>query len=157
MDINEIMEAFGRDLGVEGLAPDADGVYGLDIDGMKIAVAELPDAQLATWAEVCEPPPEGRERLYRTLMEGMFLGEGTGGAAFSIERESGKVYLHRFDAIAALDAGSFKAMLEKFVNVLEEWRSLIADFRPAFDELAKGEDAARDERQDVGMGGFIQV
>ena len=157
MDIKELMEAFARDFGVEGVAADEDGVYTLSIDDMAVSFAETPDARLATWAEVCEPPPEGREHLYRTLMEAMFMGEGTGGAAFTIERETGKVYLHRFDALVALDGESFKAMLENFVNVLEEWRGLIADFRPVFGEIEKAADAAHDVRQEMDRGGFIQV
>ena len=157
MDIRELMEAFGRDFGIEGFAADADEIYTLCIDGMNVSFAEIAGGRLATWAEVCEPPPEGREHLYRTLMEAMFMGEGTGGAAFSIDRETGKVYLHRFDAMAALDIQSFKTMLEGFVNVLEEWRGLITDFRPVFGEIAKAESAARDEQQEMDRGGFIQV
>lgn len=157
MDIGEIMETFGRERGIGGLVPDEDGTYALDIDGMSVAFAEVEGDRLVTWSEVCEPQPEGREHLFRALLEGMFMGEGTGGASFSVERGSGKVCLHRIDALGALDLPSFKGMLEKFVNVLEEWRRLVADFQPVFREVEKGATAAHDELRDANRGGFIRV
>ena len=157
MDIRELMEAFGRDFGIEGFAADADEIYTLCIDGMNVSFAEIAGGRLATWAEVCETQPEGREHLYRMLLEAMFMGSGTSGASFSIERGTDRIHLHRLDALASLDVQSFKGMLEKFVNVLEEWRKLVADFRPVFGEIEKGEAAQRDARREMNEGGFIQV
>ena len=146
MELKEIMAAFAAELGLEALEPDADGLFHLAVDEMTVSFAELKDAgQLVTLAEVCEPPPETQSRLYRMLMEAMHMGAATGGAMFSVAPDGEMIYLQRFDALAALDCDGFKAMLEKFVNVLEEWRRTVAAFRvvePALDDAKKESDAA---------------
>ena len=127
---------------------------------MTVSFAELKDAgQLLTLAEVCEPPPETQSRLYRMLMEAMHMGSATGGAMFSVAPQGEMIFLQRFDALAALDCDGFKAMLEKFVNVLEEWRRAVAAFRdiePALNAVEEENDAAL--RQFVlGEGGLMKV
>ena len=78
------------------------------------------------------------------------------GSSFSIEPESGKIYLHRVDPVAVLDLNSFSAMLEKFVNMLEQWRKTLVDFRPVAEAIKKEDDAAG-AVPDFGLGGFMQV
>lgn len=146
MELKEIMGTFAAELGLEALEPDADGFFHLAVDEMTVSFAELKDAgQLLTLAEVCEPPPATQSRLYRMLMEAMHMGAATGGAMFSVAPDGEKIFLQRFDALAALDCDGFKAMLEKFVNVLEEWRQAVAAFRdiePVLDDAKKESDAA---------------
>ena len=154
MDFTELMRAFGEKVGLEGLAPDGDGFCRIEIDGMSVSfMNHFESDTVVTWAEVSEPPADGVTELYRVLMESMFMGQATGGAAFSIEPESGKIFLHRVDSLKAADVDSFCAMLEKFVNVLEKWRQLIADFRPVA--------AAAEKNPGEGLpafgGGFLQV
>ena len=118
MELKEIMTAFAAEIGLTDLAPDEDGVYHLSIDDMTVSFAE-DEGRLLTWAEVCEPPPEGQDRLNRVLLEAMFMGRATGGAVFSIDHESGKVFLHRHDSLAGMELDGFRVMLEGFVNTLE--------------------------------------
>ena len=139
MDFTELMQAFGEKVGLAGLAPDGDGSCRIEIDGMAVSfMSHLESDSFVTWAEVGEPPPEGVTALYRVLMEAMFIGQATGGSAFSIEPGTGKIFLHRVDSLRAVDLDSFCTMLERFVNILEQWRKLVADFRPAAVEAAKG-------------------
>lgn len=153
MEFLGLMEAFGMDVGIGALEPDFDRVCRVDIDGMRVSFLEMPQSgQLVTWAAVCEPPPEGREQLYQMLMEAMFMGRETGGGAFSVDAETGSVYLHRFDALQTMDLDSFKAMLEKFANVLENWRRRVADFRPQTSDGPQGVAFGQ-----FGMDGFLQV
>lgn len=158
MELKGLMEGLAAEAAAVGIAPDEGGAYHLGIDGMRISFLEA-GGRLAVWADVGEPPPEGRERLFRTLLESTFMGEGAGGAAFAIDAKSGRVILQRIEASGVLDLIGFKAMLEKFVNVLEKWRKLVADFRdiaPSIDAAA--EDEAAVERQ-LGLGevGFLRV
>ena len=154
MELKEIMAAFAAELGLEALEPDADGLFHLAVDEMTISFAELKDAgQLVTLAEVCEPPPETQSRLYRMLMEAMHMGSATGGAMFSVAPDGEMIFLQRFDALVALDYDGFKAMLEKFVNVLEEWRQTVAAFRaiePAIKDVKEENDA---KMRQFGLGG----
>ena len=154
MELSEIMEQFAQKIGLADFAPDADGSYRLAIDDMTVSFVDEGESRtLATYAEIGDPPPEGVTALYRVLMEAMFMGQATCGSAFSVEPNSGKIFLHRVDSLAALDADAFSAMLEKFVNVLEQWRKLIADFRPVAGEVEK---VLSDEPPMLGSG-FMQV
>lgn len=159
MELREIMAAFAAESGMETLVPDENGLYSISVDDMVVSFSERRDeGQLVTMAEVCEPPPETRDRLYRILMEAMHLGNATGGAMFSVAPDSEMICLQRFDALAALDLEGFKTMLGEFVNVLEEWRGIVAAFRdvaPALDAAHERSDA---ERRQFGFGedGFIR-
>ena len=71
---------------------------------------------------------------------------------FSVAPDGEMIFLQRFDALAALDYDGFKAMLEKFVNVLEEWRQAVAAFRniePAINDAKEENDA---ELRQLGLG-----
>lgn len=159
MELKELMEGLAAACGMDGLTADADGAYRLGFDDMEIAFKSVGSTQFAVWAEVCEMPPEGRERLYRMLMESMFLGQATGGATFSIESKSGKVYLQRIEFLSALDVDAFNGLVEKFVNVLEEWRKIITDFRPVAEVLESktAEESEAGRQAGMGLGGFMQV
>lgn len=157
MDFTELMQAFGAKVGLEGLAPDGDDTCRIDVDGMSISFMEHRESgTVVTWAEVSEPPPEGVSVLYRVLMESMFMGQATGGSTFSVEPETGKIFLHRVDPLQAFDLDSFCSMLERFVNVLEQWRKLIVDFRPVAAEVDKAVSGKGEEMPSFG-GGFMQV
>lgn len=160
MELRELMGGLAAACGIDGMATDDDGVYNLSVDDMTVSIMSLDESgQLVIWAEVCEPPPEGRECLYRLLMQSMFMGQATDGAMFSIESESGKVYLQRIEFLSALDVESFTGLVEKFVNVLERWRKIIVDFRPVASEMERvaAEDSEIDRQSGMGMGGFMQV
>ena len=156
MELKEIMTAFAAEIGLTDLAPDEDGVYHLSIDDMTVSFAE-DEGRLLTWAEVCEPPPEGQDRLNRVLLEAMFMGRATGGAVFSIDHESGKVFLHRHDSLAGMELDGFRVMLEGFVNTLESWTHTITDFRAVAPEIAEAQRSSAEEARLMGLGGFMQV
>ena len=157
MEFREIIRGFGEKLGIDGLSPDETNACHVDIDDMTVSFMENPEtATVVTWAEICEPPENGEGLLYRVLMESMFMGRGTAGSSFSVESESGKIFLHRVDSTAALDLDSFCAMLETFVNTLERWRAMIADFRPVV-ETVREADAEAAQMTGYGVNGFMQV
>ena len=158
MEYAELMKSFGAEVGIADLAPDSEGVCALEVDGMKVSFMELPESgQLATWAPVGDLPPEGRERLYRVFIEAMYMGQATGGSVLSIAPNSDTVHLHRIDSLMLTDLDSFKAMLEKFVNVLEQWRKIVSGYSEAAPRIASDEAAATEEARQFGLGGFLQV
>lgn len=149
MEIDELMRALAADIRLEGLEPDENGAWGLDIDGMAVTFADRAnDGRLLICADVGEPPAEGREALYAVLLQAMYLGDGTQGSEFSLDDEE-KVVLQRTLDLRYLDLAEFKAVLEGFVNVLERWRKTLADFRPG---AAASADVPAAE-----LGGFMQV
>ena len=158
MDFSEWMEGFGSGFGLDGFAPNKDGVYRVDIDGMEISFAELADpSRVLMWAKVCEPPEKGQELLYRVMLEAMFMGQATGGGGFSVDTESGGVFLQRTDPLATFSLEAFNATLERFVNILEQWRSVVADFEPVAGVIEAARREADEETRRMGSGGFMQV
>ena len=144
--LKEIMKAFGGQFGLSGLAADRDGVYGLDVDGMTVSVMEAAEkGKVVMWARVGDLPSEGAGAFSRQLLEAMAPDDAADGSVLSVEAESKAVYLHRMDDLATLDLDSFKAVLSKFVDRLEDWRNRLGDFRPQTD--------AADEN----MFGFLRV
>lgn len=160
MDLKDIMSAFAAESGIEVLEADANGTYHLGIDEMSVSFIEIPESgRIATRAEVCELPPEGRARLYQVMMEAMFMGRATGWAMFSVEPGGETIYLQRVDELSTMDLEGFKSMLEQFVNVLEEWKKLVSDFRDIAPELDSIQKGAEEESRQLGLGaeGFMQV
>ena len=160
MELKEIMEAFAAEAGLEDVTADGDGTYALSIDEMVVSFAEDSEAgRLVTFAEVGDTPAEGCERFYRLLLETMYRGEATGGATFSVPPDSDLICLQRFDSLENMDLAGFKAMLESFVNVLEDWKKSLADFREISPSLnaAKSEKAAEARELGLGTNGFMQV
>ena len=160
MELKEIMEAFAAEAGLEDVTADGDGTYALSIDEMVVSFAEDSEAgRLVTFAEVGDTPAEGCERFYRLLLETMYRGEATGGATFSVPPDSDMICLQRFDPLENMDLAGFKAMLESFVNVLEDWRQALADFRDISPALNDVKEREADEVRQVGLGaeGFMQV
>jgi len=146
MEFTELVSDFAKRHAVEGLVA-RDGEAGLDIDGIPITLVE-DDGYLIATAEIGDPPSEGRAAFAEILLEANLESP----AYFAKVRESGKyVLLHRL-ALASLDSDSFDTALESLVNSAENWRGILADFRPVA-ENAAGNAAP----PSFGSNGFIQV
>ena len=76
--------------------------------------------KLLTCADIGEPPPVGRERLFKTLLEANDFLPG-----------NGRARLQRFDDMDALAATGPAKALTAFANTAAAWKMLIADFRDA--------------------------
>ena len=123
MEFTDLMRNFGADFGLADFAPDDDGAWNVVIDGMPVSFTELDDPpRLRMSAPVCELPENEPEALLQEMLEGMFMGQSTGGAVFSVAEGDGTVLLRRTDPLLTLDFGGFKAILQRFVNILERWR-----------------------------------
>lgn len=156
MEFKELMGQFGAKVGLSDLAPGDTGVCSVQIDEMQVSFKEDPaSSSVMTWAEVGEPPPEGEAMLHRVLLQATFADQSLGGAFFSADPETGRIYLNRVDPTAVLDLDSFCRMLEKFVNALEQWRKTLADFRPVAEAI--GEEGAAAPAPDIRPGEFLQV
>lgn len=132
MDLDAIMAAFGEEFHVEGISPGKDGSYCLMIDGAMVSFAPGKEGtRLITSGDVGRLTGKGDERLLRKMMEAMFGGRATGGAMFALDAETDEVSLRRCDELSEMDLAAFKAMLERFANVLHGWRRILADYSAA--------------------------
>jgi hypothetical protein len=93
-------------------------LQGFDRRGMLLATADLGEA-----------PPEGREALYKTLLEANDLFSGTLGATLSLNAANGRVRLQRFDDMDALRAAGVRAAFTVFADTAAVWKRFVADFR----------------------------
>ncbi len=152
MTFDELIENFGKTCGVELSA--TDGAVALEIDGMAVTVQEVPERDaLVVTGDVGEPPPEGLEALMTAMLEANYLFLGTGGGALARNPETGRFHLCRLASLASLDDAGFAALMETFSNVLETWRKMLADYRPAAADAAPPDDAP----PAFGASGFMQI
>ena len=149
MTFEELMVEAGRRLGLDMVVHE--GATQLTVDGMDVSILEMPTLESVVLnAVVGDPPPQGREALYRAMLEANSTFAGTAGATLSVNPDGGALVLTRLTPLALLDADRFLSLLESFVNVLETWRKIVADYRP--DESRPAADDA------PGLGaGFLQV
>ena len=158
MELEEIMKAFAGEIGIEGVTADAEGAYHFDIDGIGVMFAIAGDGvRLGMFAEIGEPPCEGREVVYRALLEAMSPDGAEDGLTFSIPQGTDRVVLHRTDPLATTDYPAFKTRLENLVNVAEDWRRNLADLPALYEKVRDAAKASADEAREFGQNGFLQV
>ncbi len=137
MIYDELTKALFAKLGITPPVQE-DGVCSIEIDGMIVSLVEADvDNALLLHGIVGDPPPAADDRFGALLLQANHLFQGTGGATLSQDPESREYALQRQLPLVLLDADSLVAELERFVNSLERWRHLLADFRPVEEEALK--------------------
>jgi len=162
MEVNELVKGLGEKLDGLELAFDENGLVALEIDTMPVTLMNLDEAgSLAFYGVVGLPPPEDDlSDLYHALLEANHSYAGTAGATLSINAETGDVELCKALPLVALDPDSLFAELERFVNTLEVWRKIVADYRAGAEAKESGgtkPDEAPQAAAPFGEMGFMQV
>ena len=147
MEFNQLIDGFAKRHNVENLIA-VDGAASLDIDGFIVTIVANEDMLILS-AEIGEPPAEGAAAFANLLLEanlqsGVFFAKAVGpGPYLAVQRTS----------LSLIDEDAFDKMLEAFVNQIETWIRLLADFRP----LAKAAAEHVEEAPLLGTNGFVQV
>ena len=127
MDNFKLIKYFGEQLGLD-LDRNPDGAYAFEVDGLAFAIHDLDDCgRIVLSGDVGYPPLEGRERLYKTLLEAQHMLKSTGGATFSINPDTGSLTLCKVLVTAILDDGEFFQETENFINALHSWAGVISN------------------------------
>ena len=156
MDLDELLPAFAARLGIEGLAVH-DGACALEIDGMSVDIAQVPDGTaLAACAVLGKPPPEKEEIFLETLLEAAVHLHSHENISFGLLAETGDLVLQWRTATSTLDLDTFCEQLENFVNRAEQWHRTLEDFRPAAEQAVMQEENAP-SALDMRPGGFLPV
>lgn len=130
MEYKELIDEFGRMCGLDGLEFDEDGIAAIMADDIRLSFMEVAATrQLVMFADVAEKPHGSLERLYETLLKAQHLGEATDGATFSLSPD-GTISLYRLEPLAGLDVKLLAKIVEDFLNLIAQWRELIAKYRP---------------------------
>ena len=155
MELRELTSAFAAKMGIDGLTVE-DGVCALEIDGIPLQLAEMPDGKaLVATAVVGTPPPEKTEAFLELLLEANTETLGPQDRVLGKIRDTGEVVLQWRIPTRDVELDGFCAELEAFVNQVEQWRLALENFRPAAEEAA----AREDEVPALGLpgSGFISV
>ena len=103
---------------------------GTKVQALVQAVGERGLVLMST--DLGEIPPDGSERLYRTLLEANNLFEGTAGATLALDAATGRFRLQKYEPLDEL-SNDAKAKVESFIETALFWSRAIADFRPPGD------------------------
>ena len=98
---------------------------------VQILVQDVSERKLVLMlADLGEPPPEGGERLLRTMLEANNLFSGTAGATLALDAASGRFRLQKYESPDEI-ANDVEGKLLSFIDTALAWGRAIADFRPS--------------------------
>ena len=83
-------------------------------------------------ADLGEVPPEGREKLFQTMLEANNMFSGTVGSTLALDAASGSARLQRYVSGDDL-ANNVMGTLEPFIETALLLSRMIADYRPSVD------------------------
>ena len=134
MSFEDIAAVLGRAFGLELEIVHDTTVFEVESDdgGTKVQVAIHYASErnlLLVSADLGEMPPEGREKLFQTMLEANNLFEGTSGATLALDHGTGRFRLQMYESPDAL-ANDAKAKIDSFIETALFWSRAIADFRP---------------------------
>lgn len=134
MCFEDIVAVFGRAFGLElSVVQDATVFEVASEDGgtkVQVLLQFVDERSLVLMsADLGGIPPEGCERLCRTMLEANNLFEGTAGATLALDAVTGHFRLQKCEPPDEL-ANDAKAKAESFIETALFWSRAIADFRP---------------------------
>ena len=104
-------------------------------------------------ADLGEVPPEGREKLFQTMLEANNMFSGTVGSTLALDAATGSGRLQRYVPGDDL-ANNVMGVLEAFIETALLWSRMIADYRPSVDSPDEPAENPLDEWKMQGLGNF---
>ncbi len=135
MEWNAALESFGSSLGIDGLAPDADGSCSLLFDGENeiTFTHDREDRAIFMYCEIGDAADLSRNACLE-LLKASLLGAETGGAALSVHGALGRVVLwKRFDD-SALTPDTLGLAVNDFLAQVSVWKKKLAELCAAPDQ-----------------------
>ncbi len=127
-----------------------DGITALSIDDILVSIVSSGNMLILS-AELGERPAEGAAEFAELLLEANLLNQ----AFFAKNPDAENYIVVRRLPLPLLDGEAFDVALEAFVNQVEEWRRLLADFRPAAEASAERSEA--EEATSYDSNDFLRV
>ena len=119
--IEGVVSELGRQIGLEGLALDAQGAAVLEFDGLPVTLkAEAATEQLLLYAFAGRGSGDAGQ-LYGRLLDANFLASENDGPVLSLVPGTDVVALHRALPAAELDLPSLTAGLEQLLADVAHW------------------------------------
>lgn len=124
MNINQLLNRLGQEIGLSDLALDEMHLCTLRFDNKDIVVVEVPPhaKQVYLYSMLFTIPKNDKADFYERLLEANLFGKETGMASFSCNPKTGEVFLTRTLTLARLDYEHFALALEELLQCIEYWR-----------------------------------
>ena len=151
MTYEELIEETGAMIGIEGFAPDADGICVLASDIGEIVIMDCredPRGLVLLNAAVTDVPPEAGAALLEALKANRGFRD-TKGSTLSVDPETNRFELSRYAFLEGLDPDRFVAIIEDFATALVDVRAKI--------EGAQLSGDPDDVSESLGMEHFMRV
>ena len=123
-----LIAELGQSLGLTDMAAGEDGYMGLTIDGHEIHIQhEAEDDEVILFARLSAVDPERQAPIYAMLLAANVFWQGTRGATFSADFDTGRVFLADRRALDKLSVETVSVWIEQFANVATHWHARIQD------------------------------
>lgn len=127
--VNDYIQRFGSSVSVDLDPLDPDGYTEVRRGSATVGINVLGEHGILLFLSRMMPVPrEGREALYRRLLELNFL--VTSDASFAIDKEKDAVYLRALRRLSGLDYEEFEDLLHTMASVADEWDDRLAQMFP---------------------------
>jgi hypothetical protein len=121
-----LIAELGQSLGAADMTAGEDGYIGLKIDGHEVHIQyEGDDDIVVLYARLQEVEPERRDAINAMLLAANVFWQGTRGATFSADFDTGRIFLADRRGRAALDLESLSTWIEGFSDIATYWRERI--------------------------------
>ncbi|WP_323018721.1 type III secretion system chaperone [Castellaniella sp.] len=121
-----LIAELGQSLGDAEMAAGEDGYLGLVIDAHDIHLQyDADEDQLVLYARLQEADADRRDAIYAMLLAANIFWQGTRGATFSADFDTGRIFLADRRGLAGLDAEALSVWIERFSNAAAYWRERI--------------------------------
>lgn len=128
MNIPDAIAELGHLLGLGLVTLNDDGAARIIFDD-SLEVDFLADEEEEGWlhltGRVCEVGPDVAPAFLKQLLHAHFLGQGTGGATFSLAADDTEIHMGRKLHVTPMEFSEFGNHVETFVNYLEAWRRMV--------------------------------
>jgi len=123
--LTRLLENFGKSIGLDGVAPDADGYCAMSFDDL-IVHFQYDEGDVTIFSRLGEADEDRLEGIYGMLLAANMFWEGTKGATLSVEPDSRIVFIAAHRTVADLSDGDFQTWLGSFIDVSEHWAKRLA-------------------------------
>ncbi len=133
MTYKELIEETGAEIGLEGFTPDADGVCVIASEIGEIVIMDCSEGGVETVllnAAVSDVPSDADAALLEALKANCGF-TGTKGSTLSIDAETKRFELTRYEVLQDLNPDKLIAIIEDFATALVDLRKRLDGNRPS--------------------------
>ena len=141
--MNNLLREFGTSIGIPDLQLDEDFRCNLMFDEVPVSF-ELGegDESVYIYSLLGRVPDDGLERFYAGLLHANYVFADNAGSTLSVDSQSGNVVLLREERLELLRLSRLESVVERFVNVAEDWMSRLRGGGSNEAEAARRESAS---------------